>query len=400
MYVKLFVGVHMKLLVFVASMSFGVYANLAISQDYKVFVCDDCGPHSAKTVAKQKATPDLWCQGSDGNMVTLENQECFSKPQTFYVVNYQGNQVFGFDLYHTNQGGKSWEMTLEVNELNLASASSSIIYEAVGYVHQINEDLIVVTRDMDETYYTPDEVRNEIITRSFKQDRTSIQTLTSSSDVSCEDHPSYLATAHGLAPETRANLAIQLNEEYNTLNGSASSSFEKYQVTGGTIGVSKNGATFGISGEFIQESKFFTKTYGWQTPSLVGSDYISPKIVYQAEFRDGTIQVRVNEVMSIVDGVSLTELRSNNATNSDSNQLSECALEGLKVHFDYKIEPPAGLGGGGSPGGGFPGGGGTGGNEGGFPIEGGTGGGTDRCDIFYYNPWSGELMYVSKTTCP
>lgn len=389
----------MKLVAIPILIFLGMYSSISDAQEYNISVCDDCGFTEAKNIAIQKARPNLVCQAPYGELITVENQECFSNPERYYIVNQTSNEVLGFQLSHTNQGGKPWNMTLNVNELNLTNSKRNLLRDAVNYAVEVNEKLDTIAQQSNETYTTPTQSQNISSSSSSFESSYSFQASTSNSGGSCQDHPSYRAMADGMAPETRVNLELKLNQKYDTLSGSIPSEFENYRVTGGSAGFSKDGASFGVSGEFVEQAKYFTKSYGWLTDTLIGKDYETPRIVYQASYHDGSIHVKVNETLSRVDGVSIKELRSTNATNSGSNQLSECALEGLKVHFDYTIDPPAAGGGGGGPG--TPGGGsGTPGGGTGIPGGGFGGGGTAMCDIHYYNPWTGELMFTSQTICP
>ena len=387
----------MKPLLIPIVMLSGLYSLASHAQQYNISVCDDCGLNEAKSIARQKATPNLVCQAPYGEFITVENQECFSNPTTYYIVNQRSNEVQGFRLSHSKQGGKPWEMALNINELNLSNSIRSLVRDAVNYAIEVNEKLDIIAQEANETYTIPNQAQNINSSSSSSESFYSFQTSTTSSGESCQDHPSYKAMAHGMAPETRVNLELNLNQKYDTLSGSIPSEFNNYRVTGGSAGFSKDGVSFGVSGEFVEQAKYFTKSYGWLTPTLVGKEYESPRIVYQASYRDGSIHVKINEVLSRVDGVSIKELRSEYATNSGSNQLSVCALEGLKVHFNYTIDPPL-SGGGGS---GVPGGGTGGPGEGiGAPGGGFGGGGIAMCNIHYYNPWTGELMFTSQTICP
>lgn len=298
----------------------GILSISASSQDYSIAVCNSCGSIEAQEIAITNASPLISCQAFGDEQLSIHNQQCFSVPNNYYILSLDANQIYGYYLSHTNQGGQPWEMALETQELTLNLTTENIISTAVEYALVVNSNLSAAVQLLERTYTSPDQLTHA--NESNYQEQPYYSNTISTNNENCLQHPSYRAMSHGMSPATRVDLEIQLNEKYNSTTNSLYSEFQGYRVTGGSVGFSKNGISFGISGEFVDEYKYFTQYYSWLSPSLVGEDYDAPRIVFQASYYDGQIHVTVNESMSIVDGVSIKELRSENSTLSGSNQIT------------------------------------------------------------------------------
>lgn len=190
--------------------------------------CESCSLSEAQQIAIQVATPVIQCQPPNGETgITIGNQECYSQPKKYYVYSKTNDNLYGFSLYHFNQGANSpFNLQLKVDVFTPSTTIRNAVVTSIAWHNEMKVGLEHLSNAFTKAVNSPSE-------NLLKQSSMSY-TRSATSGSSCSSHPSYRALYDALSPGFKADLQLQMNQELNTLNLRHYGHFERVRLTGVT----------------------------------------------------------------------------------------------------------------------------------------------------------------------
>lgn len=379
----------MKVLLMLPILIVTFFSASAVAQTVDVFACENCTQSQAQNIALQSATPLVTCRPPDNEtVITIDNQQCFSQARNYYVFNRSSKQLYAFSVYHTNQGGGPLDLQLRVNSFTPTSAVTDAIRDTFGWYESRRAGLETLAERLSETFTHP--------TQQAPFRRSNASFMTQAAGATCEEHPSYRAIRDAFSPGFRGDIQLRLNEEYKTLNLQHYQHFQRVRLTGAGVQAQYRGIGVNASFEYADINPYLVYTYNWLTASMVDQDYRAPRVVFTMGIDEHGVWARLNERLTVIDGVDIETLRNPLSSTYGDNEVTPCTAEALSTIFDSTVETPPGAGSGGG-GGGVPA---PPGNPGGSPGGGwgGGGGSSDLCRKHYYI--NGERVLTVLVRCP
>lgn len=369
--------------IFIA-LSLGVVAiGTASAATLNVYGCADCSLSQAKEIALQKATPRIICQAPHGqDEISEENQQCFSQPSRFHVLDKSRNRVYGFSFSHFNQGMQEWDLRLQVNEISVSAAHKTAILETAELYDYVEHAFEHLSNKLSRRFTSPTQT-------NFTQSRMTAASFAPTAS-SCSSNPSYQAMYNAFSPAFRSDLVIDLNREYNTLGGNHHARFNSITFSDSTFYASTNGIGVEYRMGSTHTNRYIEFHYNWSNIP----QFPDNSLVFTLSIDDHGVDATLNERMTLIDGVSIRQLRDPLGAREGKNQISKCAREALDVFFDSSTETDGG--GDGSYAG--DGGGGGSGSGSGWPGGSSGGSGGPKCRQHYY--WeTGEIAFTMLVPC-
>ncbi|MCL5050295.1 MAG: hypothetical protein M1473_07190 [Firmicutes bacterium] len=319
-----------------------------------------------------------------------QNQECFSQPRNYHVLDKSRNRVYGFSLSHSNQGMQEWDLRLQVNEISVSATTRNAILRTAEFYDQVEGAFEHLASSQSRSFTSPNQT-------NFAQARMSVSSFATTSS-SCSTDPSYQATYNAFSPSFRSDLVTNLNREYDTLGGNHHANFQDIRFSDSSFYVSTSGVGINYQVEAVTTNRYVEFNYNWENLNNNVPDFETrPRLSNTDSIDNDGIDASLNERLTRIDGVSIRQLRDPLGVREGTNRISECARKALDVFFDSSKEagnggdnggyvPGDGSGGGSGSGPGWPGGG-----------SGGSGG-IDLCRQHYY--WkSGERAFTMLVPC-
>lgn len=367
----------------IIALGLGIAATeTASATTLNVYGCDDCSLSQAREIALQKAALRLICQAPPGqDEISEQNQQCLSQPSHFHVLDKSRNRVYGFSLSHSNQGIPERDSRLQVNEISVSEVYKTAILETAELYDFVEYAFEHLSNNLSRRFTSP----NQANFTHHKMAAASFSTAASA----CSSHPSYQAMYNAISPAFRSDLVINLNREYNTLGRGHHAPFRSITFSDSTFYATTNGIGVEYRVESESTKRYIEFQYNWSDNPLVD------RLVFSLSIDMHGVDATLNERMTLIDGVSIRQLRDPLGAREGKNQISECARKALDIFFDSSTEPDGG-GDGAYPGDGG-GGAGSGGGSG-WPGDSGGGSGGPKCRQHYY--WeTGEVAFTMLVPC-
>lgn len=382
-----------RLTIFLLGLGALVSSNIAMADEVDVFGCENCSYSDAQTRAVQRATPVLQCFPPDGQTeITIDNQQCFSESKKFYVYVRSTQQIYGFHLYHTNQGGWPIDMQLQVDDYTPSSQTLSAIQDAMSIYESKLSALSEISEELSENFSSPDQLQSSGSANSFN----SFQ-MSSSSETQCERSGSYNAVKDAFSTTLKQTMFDRANDYYRTLDGGEFGDFQNMRLTGGGLSLQVGGVGVNASIEYVDGYQFIERRYSWVEGVADPANFEPSRVVFKLSLVEGVVQVDIDDNFTQIDGVSLASMKDQFATVDGQQVLSDCARDALDEYFPESTSEPIDDGGSTGGGGVFPPPG-SGGGSGGGGFIGGGGGSTDLCRKHYYI--AGERVLTVLVRCP
>lgn len=364
--------------------------KLAVAGDIEMFGCENCSYSEARSKALQESTPMLQCfPPNNQTEITIDNQECFSQPRTYYVYVRNTQQIYGFNLYHTNQGGTPFGMSLQVDDFTPSSEITNRIEDAMAIYESRLAILSEIAEQLSENFTSPEQLQDSMNANSF----SSFQ-MSTSSEIQCARSGAYNAVKDAFSTTLKQTMFDRANEYYQTLAGGEFGDFQNMRLIGGGASMQIRGVGFNASIEYIDGFQFIERRYSWIEGVVDPANFQPSRVTFKLALVDGVVQVEVDDNFTQIDGVSLASMKDQFATIDGGQVLSVCARDALDEYFPDSTSEP--VNGGGTGGGTFPNPG-AGGGGGGLPIGGG-GGSSDLCRQHYYI--NGVRVLTVMVPCP
>lgn len=312
-----------------------MFVNIAEATDKSVtlFMCDSCNYTEAYQLAKSKP-PLTQCYPANPNeMITVDNQVCYSQPKKVIVAALSGNNHFAFMVGHHNQGANITYFDRYAEPTSLTRNDKI----AISQLKITDKNFSKFLKEMQaELTATPLHVSQY----------PSLNMARLNTSDSC---PSYISDAVKAVFEGRTASELQ-----NRLNKKAKADFKypkrfflakEFSSEGFSISV----GGFSYQGTWEKVSKNFNTSVPFHQnqdiPSSVTGQYdVVFSIKWVEEF--SALSVSVNPYLTYLDGIALNQLKT-----TASNTVDQCLQDALDQTLPSNTAPPSS--GGGSAGGGW-----------------------------------------------
>ncbi|MBO7926772.1 hypothetical protein J5X91_10910 [Pseudoalteromonas sp. K222D] len=351
-----------------------VFANAAEANNNNVtlFMCEGCNYDEAYQLAKDNP-PLTQCYSSDPNeIITIDNQACYSNPKKVIVADVLGNGHFAFMVGHHHQGSNMPLLNKYAEPTSLSNNDET----AISRLKTTDKNFSKFIKEMQaELNVSPLQVSQHL----------PLNMIHSNTENSC---PPHITDAVKAVFEGRTASELQ-----HKLNNKAKADFEdperffhakEYSSEGFSIGVggiSYQGTWKKVSKNF-NTSVRFNQNQDIPTGSTGLYDVVF-SIKWIREF--GALSVSVNPFLTYLDGIALNQLQK-----TTSNTVDQCLQDALDHTLPSNTSSP-------SPGGGSSGGGSSGGGSSGGGSSGGGGWDNQVCEKHYYI--NGVKMLTIKVSC-
>lgn len=330
-----------------------VHSTVSHAVTERAVVCENCNYQQAKTIAMEKAWPQLHCQITDGGeVISIGNQSCYSDPKKIVVFNANTRTAFPFEVYHINQGANPHEMVVQASDRNVAAQIVELLNVGVDMQTQLNNSVNELSTGLMGNFNSL--MQNAQSLYSAKTEDFSVSI--SSSTTNCSEDRD--AAALDLTYNTRAiNRAQQYLQELHRSQTTKAldnfaSFFERNTASLSTVSfnLSKGGTggPFSVNAEFkiTPKTSHFTIVYNTAEDLRFFStrgvtDWVGyPQLVFDiGPNQQGNVTMRLNDDYSYVAGYSLAQFRHNDATASPL-EVSQCVLDKLQqnlpqVEFEF-----------------------------------------------------------------
>lgn len=325
----------MKYIITIISILF-VFTNAAKATDKNVtlFMCEGCDYTESYQLAKSKP-PLTQCYPSNPNeMITIDNQVCYSQPKKVIIADLSGNDHFAFMVGHHNQGANITYFDRYAEPTSLTNNDKT----AISQLKTTDKNFSKFLKEMQaELNVSPLQVSQY----------TSLNMARSNTANSC---PSYILDAVKAVFEGRTASQLQ-----NKLNNKAKADFKyperfflakEFSGEGFSLGVG------GISyqGTWKKVSKNFNTSVAFnQNPDVPTESTGQYDVVFSIKWikEYGALSVSVNPYLTNLDGIALNQLKT-----TSSNIVNGCLQDALDQTLPSNTSPPSSGGGGSLPGGG------------------------------------------------
>lgn len=344
-----------------------VFTNAAKATDKNVtlFMCEGCDYTEANQLAKNNA-PLTQCFSSNPNeIVTVDNQACYSTPKKIIVADISDNNHFAFMVGHHNQGTSRIDLEVYAESISLTNNDKTAISQLKTtdknfskFIKEINEELSISPLQVGQHY--------------------SLNIARANTANNC---PSFIedAVEAAFGGRTSSQLQYKLNKKAQADFKYPERFFLAKEFSGEGFSIGVGGISY--QGTWKKISKNFNHLHDFNPNSDVptgsnGQYDVVFSVKWIKEY--GAISVSVNPYLTYLDGIALSRFK-----NTSDNTVSQCLQDALDRSLTSNTSPPS------SGGGSLPGGGGS--------LPGGGGWDNQTCEKHYYI--NGVRMLTIRVAC-
>ena len=352
----------------------------ATAENYEAKICYNCSEVEARSFAlAREFEPELMCYADDVFSPDF-SQSCYSQPNQVLVANASTGQVWGFDIFHDNQGSAEYEIELKAQRFTVSGQAKKLMTDILTTYSELDAVIASVNRDLESPSTIFDNTANASLGLELK--RSVVGTYSSSN---CSDNSNTArAVRAAFDSQTLTNLLDYVQADYKNKYPNPESEFTYSRFNGGSFSAGAGGIGIGGSWEFISVNRLLEANFPSDVPGSPAN-----KVVYNVYMERGAIDVDVNEASTRIGGFSISSLRRGGAIN-----VNACLLEKLNQYIKASVQsdPVGGNFGDSSPvdygrGRGF------------IPQSSGSGGGIETCTWRFYDS-QGEQMFSMQGPCP
>ncbi|MEM7418556.1 MAG: hypothetical protein AAF364_02365 [Pseudomonadota bacterium] len=353
----------------------------ATAENYQAKICYNCNETEAKSIVlSREFEPELTCY-SDDIFSPDYTQSCYSQPNEVLVANASTRQIWGYRVFHKNQGSAEYELELKAQSFNVSSQARSLMNDIITEYAKLDAVIASVNKDFE----SPSAIFNSTANTSFasSSSKSILGTYTSSN---CDENSSTAkAVRAGFDPRTITSVLDSVQADFRRRYSNPASQFTYSRFTGVNFSAGAGSVGIGGSWEFVTNNRLLVADFTSDVPGLPTN-----KISYNVHMQDNVIDIAVNESASRIDGIAISTLKTGTVTNTDA-----CMLEHLNKYWEASVQSSA-------SGGHFGNGGLTDYGRGfNFVPQSSNGGGgeTEICTWRFYNP-QGEPTFTMQGPCP
>lgn len=306
-----------------------MFANIAEANDNNVtlFMCEGCNYDEAYQLAKDNP-PLTQCYSSDPNeIITIDNQVCYTTPKKVIVADLLGKEHFAFMVRHHNQGSSKLYLNKYAESISLNTNDKTAILR------------LKTTFKNFSTFLK--EMQTEISASPLKVSQyTSLNMTSPNTADSC---PPHITDAVKAVLEGRTASQLQ-----NRLNNKAKTDFKYPERFFLAKEFSSEGFSIGVGGILYQgtwekvSKNFNTRvrfTQNQEAPLTGTSQYdVVFSVKWIKEF--GALSVSVTPYLTYLDGITLNQLKT-----TSINTVDQCLQDALDQTLPSNTSPPSSGGG-------------------------------------------------------
>jgi hypothetical protein len=307
----------------------------------KATICEDCSYQQALSDAKEQAAPQIQCSYAT-EVPDPASEQCRSTETRYVVYSAASQQVYGFRLYHTNQGGPSYNLTLAASNVPVEAEVTRLLKVAAEARNHLKQGISQIPAEL---------IQQQGVYAVAAPSALSAQAQSADQ---CSQNPHVRAIRDALDSSSRLNtLQIAANnslvhkktETVNWFkNKDGLSMFSLDSVSYGLTSPSTQFGSVSASGTFKVNSEsnvqYITRTYypnpthDGVTAGLTATSATFSKVVDKIDYGSGFPIVRVEDNATVIEGVALRFIINTKAATPLS--VSKCVHEALKKLVDIR----------------------------------------------------------------
>lgn len=346
----------------------------------KATICEDCTYQQALSDAKEQAAPQIQCSYAT-EVPDPASEQCRSTEAHYVVYSAASQQVYGFRIYHTNQGGPSYNLTLAASNVPVEAEVTRLLKVAAEARNHLKQGISQIPAEL---------IQQLGVYAVATPSGLSAQAQTQSAD-QCSQNPHVRAIR--VALDSSGRLATLQLAASNSLVHKKTETVSWFKNKDGLSDFSLDADTFAltsqpsqlglvsVSGKFNVKAEsnvqYITRTFHPNpnndsvTAGLTATSATFSKVVDKIDYGSGLPTVSVDIDGTAIEGVLLRFIVNTKAATPLS--VSKSVHEELKKLVDIRPSTTA------------PGEPGTGGNHGGLPVQ-------CTWDVYSNGVWSGSYQ--------
>jgi hypothetical protein len=303
----------------------------------KATICEDCSYQQALSYAKEQATPQMQCSYAT-EVPAPASEQCRSTEARYVVYSAASQQVYGFRIYHTNQGEPSYNLALAASNVPVEAEVTRLLKVAAEARNHLKQGISQIPAELVQqlgvyAVATPSELSAQTQTQSADQCR---QNPHARAIRDALDSSGRLATLQLAASNSMVHKKTETVSWFKNKDGLSEFSLEA--DTFGLTSPSSQSGSVSVSGTFKVNSEsnvqYITRTYypnpnhDSVTAGLTATSATSSKVVDKIDYGSGLPRVRVEHNGTVIEGVVLRFIINTKVATPLS--VSKCVHEELK----------------------------------------------------------------------
>lgn len=120
----------------------------ALAENYEAKICYNCNETEAKAFALSKEfEPNLTCHADDIFSPSY-TQQCYSQPNQVLVANYATGQIWGFDVYHDNQGSPEYLVSLKAEKFAVQDDAKKVMTDILATYRKLDNTVAAINQEL------------------------------------------------------------------------------------------------------------------------------------------------------------------------------------------------------------------------------------------------------------
>jgi hypothetical protein len=353
----------------------------------KAAVCENCSYQQALNDAKERAAPPIQCSYPT-EVRDPSTEQCHSSEAHYVVYSAASQQVYGFRVYHTNQGSPSDNLTLAVSNEPVEAEVTRLLKVAAEARNHLKQGISQIPAELIQQLGVYAVAFPSALSAQIQSAAQCSQDPHARAIRDALDSSGRLATLQLAASNSLINKRLETVSWFKNKDGL--SVFSLDSVSFGVTSPSSKFGSVSASGTFKVNAEsnvqYITRTYypnqnhDSVTAGLTATSATFSKVVDKIDYGSGVPIASVEDNGTFIEGVPLRFVINTKANTPLS--VSQCVHDELKKLVDIRpstTSPGGGKGEPGSPGGS---------DHGGLPRQ---------CiyDVYSNNIWTGSY----QTSC-